>query len=75
MGEMQRQGVIPDFEPASDPQQNDATTGTPPTNLKPGFEIPSWSEPGMPGMGWPNGVRNSQQDCDELTAKFQQGKQ
>ena len=75
MGEMNRQVVVPNAVPGTDPNFNDATIGTPPTNIRPGFEIPSWSEPGMPGMGWPNGVRNSQQDCDELTAKFQQGKQ
>jgi hypothetical protein len=48
--------------------------GEKPMTLKPGGQIPSWSDPSMPGMGrWPEGVHNVVADCEQETKKFSAG--
>jgi hypothetical protein len=59
--------------PATDGKVNNVVP-TKPETLKPGFEIPSWANDGMPGMNWPAGVRNVVDDCAEETRKFNKGK-
>lgn len=59
--------------PATDSKVNNVVPQKPET-LKPGFEIPSWANAGMPGMNWPAGVHNVVDDCAELNAKFKGSK-
>jgi|GEM_PF-3263902 len=54
----------------SEDKSENATTPTPQAQPT----IPSWANPGMPSMNWPEGTRTSEQDCAEQTAKFEQGK-